>query len=63
MCCISIDRLVEGEIGRIVVIGLVQRRVGSWIRASETPNPFLKVSFTLGSGYGTSCTVVVIECL
>jgi len=58
---ISIDGLVQREIGRGIVVGEVQRRRRSGERMRESGNPLLEVSLPLGSGDRRSRTVVVVK--
>lgn len=59
--CICVDALVQREVGRVVVEGLVQGRLGGWICAGKTSNKLLKVALALGGGDGGSGSVVVVE--
>lgn len=58
---ICVNRVVEREIGRGVVVGEVQSGLCIGERVCETRHPFLEVPFSLGSRDGRTGAVVVVE--
>ena len=58
---ISVDGLVEREVGRGVVEGLVQGGVGWWVGVVEASEPLLKEALALSSADWATWAVVVVE--
>lgn len=58
---IGVNGLVKGEVGWVVVVGLVERRLGGWVGLCEAANEFLQVAFALGGRDGRARTIVVVE--
>ena len=61
MGSISVDGLVQREVGRGVVVGEVQGRRRSGERVREAGNELLEVPLPLSSGDWRSRAVVVVE--
>lgn len=60
---VGVERLPEGEVGRVVVVRLVERRVGGRVRVGEARDELLEVALALGGGDGGAGPVVVVETL
>jgi hypothetical protein len=58
---ISVDGLVQREVGRGIVAGEVKGRRRSWKRVREAGNKLLEVPLALGSSNRRSRAIVVVE--
>jgi len=58
---IGIDGLVQGEVSRRVVKGLVESRRGIGVGVGEASEPFLEETLALSSSDGRTRSVVVVE--
>lgn len=58
---IGVDGLVQREVGRRVVVSLVEGRVGRGVGVGEACKPLLEETLALSSGDGRARTVVVVE--
>lgn len=61
MRSISVDRLIQGEVGCRVVECLIQRGIRLRERLGESSNIFIKVAFALRSSNRRSRSVVIVE--
>jgi hypothetical protein len=58
---ISVDGLVQREVGRGIVVGEVKGGRRSWKRVREAGNKLLEVPLALGSSNRRSRAIVVVE--
>lgn len=61
MGCIGVYRLVQREVGFVVVVSKVQCRIGFGKRMCETGNEFLEIALALRSSDWRSGAVIVVE--